>query len=39
MIDKFELINNIETATKQIDEGLGIAHEKVCKQLKGRILA
>ena len=39
MIDKFELINDIETATKQIDEGRGIAHEKVRKHLKSRIRA
>jgi len=39
MIDKLELINDIETATKQIDEGLGIAHDKVRKQLKSRVRA
>ena len=39
MVDKFELINDIETATKQIDEGRGIAHEKARKHLKSRIRA
>ena len=39
MIDKFELINDIETATKQIDEGRSIAHEKARKHLKSRIRA
>jgi antitoxin YefM len=39
MVDKFELINDIETATKQIDEGRGIAHEKARKHLQSRIRA
>jgi prevent-host-death family protein len=37
MIDSLELINDIELATRQIDEGKGMPHEKVRKRLKGRI--
>jgi antitoxin YefM len=37
MIDKFELINDIEIATKQISDGQGISHELARKRVKGRI--
>jgi antitoxin YefM len=37
MVDKFELINDIELATKQIGEGQGISSEQARKRVKGRI--
>ena len=36
MVDKFELIKDIEVATKQLNDGLGIPHERVRKRLKER---
>jgi prevent-host-death family protein len=36
MIDKFELIKDIEIASRQIFEGQGIDHSKVIKKLKNR---
>jgi prevent-host-death family protein len=36
MIDKFELIKDIEIASRQISEGQGIDHSKVIKKLKNR---
>jgi prevent-host-death family protein len=37
MIDKFELINDIELAAKQISEGQGISNEQARKRVKSRI--
>jgi prevent-host-death family protein len=37
MVDKFELINDIEIATKQIGEGQVISHEQARKRVKSRI--
>jgi len=37
MIDKFELIREIETSTKQINDGQGIPHDLAYKRLKNRI--
>ncbi len=37
MVDTFELIRDIETAHKQIEEGHGITHKDALKRLKGRI--
>lgn len=36
LVDKFELIKDIEIASKQISEGQGINHSKVVKKLKNR---
>ena len=37
MVEKFDLIRDIEVATKQVEEGKGIPHEQARKRLKGRI--
>jgi len=37
MVDKFELIRDIEIATKQLKDGLGIPHEQARKRLKERV--
>jgi hypothetical protein len=37
MVDKFELIRDIEIATKQLNDGLGMSHEQVRKRLKERV--
>jgi antitoxin YefM len=37
MVDKFELINDIELAAKQISEGQGISNEQARKRVKSRI--
>jgi len=39
MVDKFELIKDVETATKQLKNGHGIPHEQVRKRLKERFRA
>jgi antitoxin YefM len=39
MVDKFELIKDIEIATKQLEDGHGIPHEQVRKRLKQRVRA
>lgn len=39
MVDKFELVKDIETATKQLDDGKGIPHEQVRKRLTTRVHA
>ncbi|MFH1762245.1 MAG: type II toxin-antitoxin system Phd/YefM family antitoxin, partial [bacterium] len=39
MVDKFELIKEIETAAKQIDAGQGISHKQALRHLKDRIHA
>jgi prevent-host-death family protein len=37
MLDKFELIGDIEVATKQIEDGRGLSHAEAHKRLKARI--
>ena len=37
MVDKFELIQDVEIATRQIDDGKGIPHKPAYKRLKNRI--
>lgn len=37
MLDTFELIKDIETANRQIDEGLGVSHKDAVKRLKDRV--
>lgn len=37
MVDKFELIQDIEIATRQIDDGQGVPHKQAYKRLKNRI--
>jgi prevent-host-death family protein len=37
IVEKLELIQDIETATKQIDENKGIPHKQAYKRLKERI--
>lgn len=37
MVDKFELIQDIEIATRQIDDGQGVPNKQAYKRLKNRI--
>jgi len=39
MVDTFEMIKEIETANRQIDEGRGISHSEAHNRLKGRMKA
>ena len=39
MMDKLELIDDIELATRQLDEGKGIDNKQVRARLKGRMSA
>ena len=38
MVDKFELIRDAEIGARQLEDGLGIPHEKVRERLKKRRL-
>lgn len=37
MIDKIELLEDIKTAEKQIEDGLGIPHREVMKKFKSKL--
>jgi len=39
LMDRVELLQDVETAESQLDEGQGIAHAKVKKQLLARFRA